>query len=204
LALTSQSPQLNRRNFARVSLQISGVPTGYLGNKDSDELSWEDYGVSGFRKHAADTPGPGLKIGCPPSLPSPPDKQNFIMEGLCLKLIPLSKGKYAKVCDCRYEIVSKYRWRLLSGNKAGANTSRKTGPRKLVVMHRLVNATPDGFATITSTTTDLTISGAISAQQQPCRTLAIASETPTVPGPLRDSSPKQAGPSKGMASPHHG
>lgn len=62
-----------------------------------------------------------------------------------MKALPLSKGLVATIDDEDYEYLSKWKWSTwMSGRKPYAG--RYEG-RKLILMHRVINATPDGLLT---------------------------------------------------------
>jgi len=61
-------------------------------------------------------------------------------------LIPLSQNKFAIVDRDDYENLMKYKWTLTSKRYASCFTNyRKT--RKMIIMHRLINNTPEGMET---------------------------------------------------------
>lgn len=63
-----------------------------------------------------------------------------------MKQIPLSKGQYAIVDDEDFDFLNQWKWSCSSHNHA---TRRPTvdGKRVTVMMHRLINNTPDGMDT---------------------------------------------------------
>jgi hypothetical protein len=58
-----------------------------------------------------------------------------------MKNIPLTQGKFAIVDDEDYEELSKYKWTLSNGYAI------KTKYRKAILMHRIINKTPDNLFT---------------------------------------------------------
>jgi hypothetical protein len=62
-----------------------------------------------------------------------------------MKLIALSKGKFAKVDDHRYEEVNKYKWHF-DGRYARRHI-KVGGKQKNILLHRVINRTPKGMFT---------------------------------------------------------
>lgn len=66
-----------------------------------------------------------------------------------MKKIPLTRGQFAIVDDDDYAPLSEYKWHLLTsgtGPYYAARTDRSNG-QKAVMMHRVINNTPDGLVT---------------------------------------------------------
>lgn len=59
-----------------------------------------------------------------------------------MRTITLLRGEHAVVCDCHYDLVKGLRWYLTSWGYV-----RATHNGKVVIMHRLVNGTPEGLFT---------------------------------------------------------
>jgi hypothetical protein len=60
-----------------------------------------------------------------------------------MKLIPLTKGKFAKVDDSDYAELSKYKWYCSALGYAVRNTSSRNNNKKTVIyMHRVLLQTP--------------------------------------------------------------
>lgn len=74
---------------------------------------------------------------------------SFQQKGLFIsKIIPLTKGQSATVDDADFEWLAQWKWYAQSNGAGGFYAARREGrPRALVYMHRLINATPDGFVT---------------------------------------------------------
>jgi hypothetical protein len=69
-----------------------------------------------------------------------------------MKLIPLTQGQVAKVCDCHAHLVEGYKWRAqwmkeCNSYRAVRWSTRKDQPRKQMFMHAAINSTPKGFHT---------------------------------------------------------
>lgn len=64
-----------------------------------------------------------------------------------MKKIELTKGKYATIDDDDYELVSKHSWRCVAGYAMTYETGKSHKERKIILMHRLINNTPEGFDT---------------------------------------------------------
>lgn len=62
------------------------------------------------------------------------------------RLIPLTKGHFATVDDADYDWLSQWKW-YAQTNGRGNNYAARVEHGKRVLMHRLVNATPDGLMT---------------------------------------------------------
>src|ERR1044072_7171568 len=58
-----------------------------------------------------------------------------------MKLIPLSKGKFAKVDDHWFDYLNQWKWHF-DGRYARRRTPRVNGKQGSVLMHRLVAGTP--------------------------------------------------------------
>jgi len=63
-----------------------------------------------------------------------------------MKLIPLTKGKFAKVDDEDFECLSQYRWFYHHTGYAGRNI-RIDGEHRTITMHRVIVRTPPGMDT---------------------------------------------------------
>jgi len=63
-----------------------------------------------------------------------------------MKLIPLTRGKYAKVDDEDFEYLNQFKW-CVQGKYAGRLSSRKFGKRSMILMHREILHTPNGMLT---------------------------------------------------------
>jgi hypothetical protein len=63
-----------------------------------------------------------------------------------VQIIPLTKGKYAKVCDCHFDLINAFKWMAHSRGYA-ARYSYIGGKAKALFMHRVINDTPDGMDT---------------------------------------------------------
>ena len=65
-----------------------------------------------------------------------------------MRLIPLTKDYYTLVDDADYDILSQYKWRILTGKGSFVYACRSGDePGDCVLMHREVNETPDGLHT---------------------------------------------------------
>jgi hypothetical protein len=66
-----------------------------------------------------------------------------------MKLLPLSRGEFAKVDDADFEWLSQWKWHALKQpNTFYACRTVKDGGRKSTIwMHRAINQTPDGAKT---------------------------------------------------------
>ncbi len=64
-----------------------------------------------------------------------------------VKEIPLTQGRFAIVDDEDYEFLMQWKWRYGCDGYAVRSLPRSTGKRKVVMMHRLLNNTPDGMET---------------------------------------------------------
>lgn len=68
-----------------------------------------------------------------------------------MKLVPLTRGLFAKVDDQDFDAVSKWKWHAFQGSRNKtfyAVRSERIGGRKVTIwMHRFINETPDGFVT---------------------------------------------------------
>jgi hypothetical protein len=63
-----------------------------------------------------------------------------------MKLIPLSKGKFAKVDDRRYDELNQRKW-YFDGRYARRNVYENGKLVKRILMHRVVAGTPEGVLT---------------------------------------------------------
>jgi hypothetical protein len=63
-----------------------------------------------------------------------------------MKYILLTKGKVATVCDCHYHLVEGRKWWYHNMGYAYHQTERHSNV-KAIMMHRVINGTPDGFET---------------------------------------------------------
>lgn len=63
-----------------------------------------------------------------------------------MKVIKLSKGKYAKVDDCDFDMLNKFNWCLV-GKGYAYRVKIEKGKRTNVQMHRVVIGTPKGYDT---------------------------------------------------------
>ena len=63
-----------------------------------------------------------------------------------MKLIPLSKGKFAKVDDHWFDYLNQWKWHF-DGKYARRNIYENGKLVKRVLMHRLINNTPEGLFT---------------------------------------------------------
>jgi hypothetical protein len=62
-----------------------------------------------------------------------------------VKLIPLSRGKFAIVDDEDYEFISQHKWHASTMGYAVRNAFKRLGERKMVYMHREIIKPPDGL-----------------------------------------------------------
>lgn len=62
-----------------------------------------------------------------------------------MKLIPLSKGKFAQVDDWRYADLNQYKWHF--DGKYARRHIRVKGKQENILMHRVIANTPDGLFT---------------------------------------------------------
>ena len=63
-----------------------------------------------------------------------------------MKEIPLTRGRVAIVDDDNYDSLSQYKWHF-HDNSSGLGYAARTDGGRVIWMHRVVNATPDGFET---------------------------------------------------------
>lgn len=63
-----------------------------------------------------------------------------------MKLIELSKGKYAKVDDCDFDALNKFNWSLM-GHGYASRVEIVNGKRHNIHMHRVIMGTPEGMDT---------------------------------------------------------
>ena len=63
-----------------------------------------------------------------------------------MREIPLNKGKFALVDDQDYEWLMQWRW-TVSAKGYATRTSKSKGVTRKILMHRLINNTPDGMQT---------------------------------------------------------
>jgi hypothetical protein len=59
------------------------------------------------------------------------------------RLMPLTKGKYAVVCDCHYDLVAPFKWQYGVHGYA-VRTQDRLGERIDFLMHRVISNTPKG------------------------------------------------------------
>lgn len=72
-----------------------------------------------------------------------------------MKKIPLTKGQTAIVCDCHFHLVEGYKWHAQFDWKKcqfyavrnATKKERESGSATIILMHRVINNTPDGMET---------------------------------------------------------
>lgn len=64
-----------------------------------------------------------------------------------MKLIPLTQGKFAKVSDRDYVVLSKYNWFAGYNAKRNVFVAQRNDKTKTMYMHSVINKTPAGFDT---------------------------------------------------------
>lgn len=67
-----------------------------------------------------------------------------------MKEIPLTQGKFAIVDDDDFEYLSQWKWHVCngpSGTYAMRNSKPIDGNRHHIIMHRIINKTPEGYDT---------------------------------------------------------
>lgn len=62
-----------------------------------------------------------------------------------MKLIPLTKGKVAKVDDTDFDTFGKFKWHITTGDYAGRNKKAPNGKFTIVTLHREIMNPPPGM-----------------------------------------------------------
>lgn len=63
------------------------------------------------------------------------------------RLIPLTQGQYAIVDDADFAWLSQWKWHAQATTRGGFYANRRGPDGKMLAMHRVINATPDGMMT---------------------------------------------------------